>query len=107
MKITHEFYNPLFKRKEMIIVIEKEISPNKTSFAESLAEKLSTKQENIKISRILSHFGSKTFQIHANVYESKDDLDKVELKSKKQRDAEKKVIAEATKVETKPEEKKE
>jgi len=52
--------------------------------------------ENIKIKTIKGSFGSRNFIIVANIYKSKEDMDKLEIKKKKE-----------LKIDKKPEEKQE
>ena len=82
--ILQEKENTLFKRKEIQASVEAEITPNHTDVKKLLSEKFSTKIENIKIKKISGKFGSKTFTIIANIYDSEEDKDKVESKSKKE-----------------------
>jgi len=106
MEIIKEISNPLFKRKEIKATLESEISPSNSEVEKQLAEKFSVPAKNIKIKNILGKFGSKIFTINANIYESADDKETTEPKSKKQRDAEA-PKEEAPKQETKPKEIKE
>ena len=75
--------NPLFKRKEVQIILESEITPTHQDMEKLISEKFSTSAEKIKIKNILGKFGSKTFTINVNIYASKEDKESVELKSKK------------------------
>jgi len=70
--------NPLFNRKEIKAEVEAEITPSLINVKKLISEKLSTSPENIKIKNILGKFGSKTFRITANIYDSKKDKDNVE-----------------------------
>ncbi|MCX6747280.1 MAG: hypothetical protein NTU63_04075 [Candidatus Pacearchaeota archaeon] len=90
-KILEERENPIFKRKELKISIMSNVAPKIQEVESFLSEKLSTQQENIKIKKIKGRFGSYNFVIFANVYASKEDKEKTEPKSKKEKNkAEKK-----------------
>ena len=89
-KILTERENPLFKRKEIEASIEAEVTPSGTDAEKLISEKFSTQLENMKIKKISGKFGSKTFTITANIYNSKEDKDNTEPKSKKDIGAEKK-----------------
>ena len=93
INIIEEKQNPLFDRKEIKAEIEAEITPSREDILKMLSEKFSTKQENIKIKSILGKFGSRIFTIQANIYNSKQEKDKMEIKKKKEIDAEKKLEA--------------
>jgi ribosomal protein S24E len=94
LKIISDIENPLFKRREIEGEIKGEITPSRTDVAKLLSEKFSVPVENIKIRTILGKFGSKIFLINANIYSSKEDKDKIEIKKKK--DAESKQKTEET-----------
>ena len=89
LEITSENENPLFKRKEVQLSLETQITPSKNEVIESLAEKFSTQAENISIKGIHGKFGSNDFTISANIYSTKEDKEKSERKSKKKGDASK------------------
>jgi len=80
--------NPLFNRKEIQISVKADITPSNEEIEKLIADKFSTKIENIKIKKIDGKFGSKTFTITANVYASEEDKNKTEIKTKKQKKAE-------------------
>ena len=83
LEILDETENPLFKRKEIEIVVESEITPKTSDVENFLSEKFSSPVENIKVKKILGKFGSNKFKITANIYQSKQEKDKIEPKSKK------------------------
>ncbi|MFH1801440.1 MAG: hypothetical protein ABH804_01240 [archaeon] len=96
LKITKEKENPLFNRKEIIAEIYSETAPSRESVINLLAEKFSVNPEVIKIKKILGKFGSKTFELSANIYSSKEEKDSIELKKKKEAELEKKSTEEST-----------
>ena len=83
LKITTEKENALFGRKEVAGTIESEITPSRVDTLKTLSEKFKVPEGNIKIKGINGKFGSKTFQIEANIYSSEEEKDKTELKKKK------------------------
>jgi len=83
LNITSEQENPLFNRKEILATVDAEITPKKQEIEQLLTQKFSTQPDSIVIKKILGKFGSKTFQINASVYKSKEDKEKTEPKSKK------------------------
>lgn len=93
-EILKQRENPLFNRKEIEISIETNVAPKISEAEAFIAKELSSNPENVKIKKIKGNFGSQRFIISANIYNSKEDKDKIE-KSKK------------TKKETKVKEKKE
>ena len=90
-KILNEKVNPLFNRKEIQASVESQINPKKQEMKDLLSEKLSVPKENIKIKKISGNFGSKIFNINANIYSSKKDKEflEKEKKSEKQESSEK------------------
>lgn len=84
-QIIKEQENPLFKRKEIVIIVKSEITPSSIQAMEFIAKKLSVDAGAIKIKKIAGKFGAKEFLVTANVYLSKEDLDKTEIKPKEKK----------------------
>ena len=98
LEITQEKENGLFDRKEIQGLISAEIAPKREDVLKVLAERFSVPIEVIKIKGIHGKFGLQEFKLEANIYKSKEDKDQVEIKKKKEIEAEKKA-AEASKAE--------
>ncbi len=90
LKITEEKENKLFNRREIKGSLESNATPSRQDTSKLLAEKFSVPPENIKIKKITGKFGSRTFDIEANIYSSEQEKDSIELKKKKDSRAEKK-----------------
>ncbi len=84
LKITEEKENALVNRKEIKGHIKSEISPSRAEISRLLSEKFSLPIENVRIKEIRGKFGTKIFNIKANIYSSKKDKDEIELKKKKE-----------------------
>ena len=84
LKILEERHNHLFKRKEIRASLDSEITPSRSHILELLSKKFETPKENIKIKGIRGNFGIKNFTIEANIYNSVEEKDMVELKKKKE-----------------------
>lgn len=69
MKITKEFNNKLFGRKEILAEIPAEQTPSKKEVAKMISEKFGKPEENITVKEIRGMFGSKVFGVEAEVYE--------------------------------------
>ena len=87
LKETKKHENPLFNRKEIVVVVESSSSPKITEVAQSLSEKYSSPAENIVVKTIKGNFGSNQFSITANIYSSKEYKDKTEVTARKTRKA--------------------
>ena len=85
-KILEEKENALFKRKEVQFSVEAEITPSREEIQKLISEKFSASDENTKIKKISGKFGSKTFTVSVNIYASKEDKEKTEAKSKKDKE---------------------
>ncbi|GAJ12098.1 unnamed protein product, partial [marine sediment metagenome] len=81
-KILEEKENPLFNRREIKFSISAEITPSHQEVEDFISKKFSTQVEAIKIKGIHGSFGSKTFAINANIYKTREDLEKTEPKQK-------------------------
>jgi len=101
-KILNEKENPLFNRKEIQVSVESQTNPKKQEIKDLLSEKLSVPKENIKIKKIFGNFGSKTFNINANIYSSKKDKEFLEKenegKVKEKHEAQEKTLESQSKV---------
>jgi ribosomal protein S24E len=84
-KIIEEKQNPLFKRKEVKIIVESPVSPTLKEAEKIISEKFSSNEENTKIKTINGKFGRNTFLISANIYSSKEDKEKTEPKAKEKK----------------------
>lgn len=80
INIVQEKENKLFKRKEIVATIEADSVPKVTETIDVLATKLSVPKENIAVGRVWGKFGSKTFEVLASVYDSRDALESIEPK---------------------------
>jgi len=98
-KILKEFKNPVLARREVVFEVESESNPTALHIKKMTGEKFSAQEDTVKINRIKGGFGERIFKVDAHIYHSKKDLDETEVKSKKQRTAEKKAIEEAKKAE--------
>ena len=98
LEITQEKENGLFDRIEVSGILKSEVAPKREDVLKVLAEKFSVPQETIKINGIYGRFGLQEFKLEASIYNSKEEKDKLEIKKKKEIEAEKKQ-AESEKVE--------
>lgn len=89
IEIVRNIGNPLFKRKEIFAWTEENIVPSKSEVEKIFSEKFSVPLENIKIKKIEGRFGTKKFNITAFIYDSKESKERTEIKTRKQRKAEK------------------
>jgi len=84
--ITEEKQNSLFNRKEVKLIIESKATPSKVEAQKIVAGKFTADSEFVAVKKILGKFGRNTFLIIANIYKSKEDKDKGELKPKKKKE---------------------
>jgi len=84
LKIIDEKENLLFKRKEIKMEITREVTPSHAEVEKIISEKFSAPFDLIKIKKISGKFGSKKFEINANIYSSKEEKENTEIKSKKE-----------------------
>lgn len=90
IKIIDDKENKLFNRREILGFVEAEIVPSRAEVLDIISKKFSVPADNIKIKKISGSFGSKKFEISANIYSSKEDRDAIEIKKKKDIELEKK-----------------
>jgi ribosomal protein S24E len=77
--------NPLLNRREVEVTIETNASPKTSEAEEFIAKEFSTTAENVKIKGINGKFGSRNFTVLANIYNSKEEKNKVETRTKKEK----------------------
>jgi len=97
IKIIKETKNLLFPRTEVIAEVEENVVPTKEEVLEALSVNYKVDKESIKVMTIKGKFGLKVFEIIAHVYSSVDDKDRIEVKTKQEKEAEEKVKEEAKK----------
>jgi ribosomal protein S24E len=106
MKILEDKNNELLKRREIKLVVDAAKNPSIQEAAKIIADQFKVAaEENIKVNVVKGKFGRKTFLISASIYESKDDKEKTEVITRKQRAA--KQAGKGEKKEENKEEKKE
>jgi ribosomal protein S24E len=103
IKDVHETKNLVFDRKELQAKIISETAPSNKELITFLSKKLSVPEEGIKLKGIHGKFGSKEFKINANIYKSKEDRNKIEIKTKQEAENEKKEADASKKTEEKEE----
>ena len=93
LKILHEVHNPLFKRKEVQGTVKANVPPSRLEVAKFLSEKYSVPSTAVKVLDIKGNFGVREFKVRANIYSTKEESDKIELMSKKEKEIEAKSLA--------------
>jgi len=81
-KIISHGENLLFGRKEILAETESNSVPKKSDVEKFFSEKFSSPVENVAVKKIAGKFGTKVFQIGVFIYDSKDNKDHVEIKTK-------------------------
>jgi ribosomal protein S24E len=89
LKIIQEKENPLLNRKEIKILIESKITPSYKETRKILSENFKINKDNIKINSIKGKYGLSEFIVNINLYKTKEDKESIEIKSKKEIEAEK------------------
>lgn len=102
MKVIEDKQNEFFKRKEVKVIVGAGKNPSTPEASKLIADEFKASEENIAIQSVKGKFGRNTFLIVANIYNSKEDKEKMAFKTRKQRKQESK-----GKIEAKQEEQKE
>ena len=86
MKISNKVAQPLLSRTELVGTISFDAAtPSRSDVRKKLAESLKSDESLIMVRDIATAFGSKSANITAHVYKSKEDLAKFESKTVLQR----------------------
>jgi len=98
IKKISEVENPLFSRKEFHFEIISQAVPSHEEVKALLKEKFSFDSELLRIKSIKGKFGKQVFDIHVNLYGSKEEFKRIVKKTKQELEKEKKKIEEEAKV---------
>jgi len=86
MKKIRETQFPLLNRTEVVYEIEhaKQATPKKELIKKQIADELKTDEGLVKLSKVISHFGLTKIRVIAEIYNTKEDLQRLIKKNKKQ-----------------------
>lgn len=108
MEITSKKEAPLLSRLEIGAEIGFESStPSNKDVLKEIGSKLKVEESLIRIKSIYTNFGRKKAKVSAYIYSSKENMEKIEGKPRKQRRLEKEAALKAKQGEAAQEEKKE
>ena len=99
----NDFENKLLKRREIEIVVESESNPGFKSSKEIIVKQFKVPEDTVIVKNVKSEFGRHDFVVDAMIYDSKEDLEKLEGKQVEKKEE---APAEEAKVEEKPVEEK-
>jgi small subunit ribosomal protein S24e len=85
LKIVDKKENKLFNRREVIAEVHEKTIPSKQQVRDKLSALLNTKPESIAVTTTKSKFGSPKAQIFARVYDTPEELKKLEPKYVRER----------------------
>jgi len=85
MEIIEDKQNPLLKRREVKIIIEADKNPGKQDASKIISKQFKAEEESIAIKTIKGGFGRNTFLLAANIYNSKEDRQKIESEPKRKK----------------------
>lgn len=77
MKMTFETKNDLFNRRELIIEVDSDTNIGFDEAKKRISEKFGVSEETVQVNNIYGSFGKHQFIIKADIYDSKEDLDKM------------------------------
>lgn len=88
MKKIKETYFPLLNRKEVVFEIEHagKPTPKKDDIKKKIADDLKADVETVSLQKVINHFGSTKTKVIAEIYDTKEDLQKLIKKTKKNKD---------------------
>jgi len=99
INVIQEKANPLFSRKEVHVTVADSLTPSLTDARKIVAEQFSVDENLVRVRTVDSRFGSQTFTIIADIYDSLEEFNRIVKKTKQEVDAEKKAEAEAREAE--------
>lgn len=87
MEIIENKQNPFLKRREIKIIVEAVKNPTMQEAVKMVVEQFKAVEDSITIKKIKGKFGRKTFLVEANIYNNKEDKEKIEAKPKVKKQA--------------------
>lgn len=99
MEILSQLRNEIFKRNHVKLLVDAGKNPTLNEASEIVAKEFNAGKEKISIQNVKGKFGRDTFLISAFIYDSEEEKNSIEPKSKKQLEAEAKAEEEAKKAE--------
>jgi ribosomal protein S24E len=90
VKVIEEKQNPLFKRKEVSLEVTQETVPSNDEARKIVCSEFKCDNSLVRIRKIDSKFGSSCFNVIADIYDSKEEFDRIVKKTKQEVEAEKK-----------------
>ena len=86
MKKIKETSFPLLSRKEVVYEIDHagQATPKKDIIKKQIADETKASEDLVKISKVTSNFGLSKIRVIAEIYSTKEDLQKLIKKTKKQ-----------------------
>lgn len=82
MEIITDFRNDLLKRREIEASLEADSNPGFEFVKEKLSEELKVAADNLVVRAVRGKFGSNEFLVETFVYDTVEDLKKIEPKQK-------------------------
>jgi len=87
MEIIEDLDNEVLKRKQVKVIVEAEKNPTINEAMDIISREFKVDKDKIVIKLVKGKFGRKTFLIHAFIYNSKEDKEKIEPKKKVKEEA--------------------
>ena len=97
METSKNIKNDLLKRNEISFILEADKNPSFDEMRKKISEDFKKKEETIDVYGVRGSFGSNKFKVQANIYNTKEDLDKAVQLTQKQRGEIKKASEDAKK----------
>ena len=85
MEVIKEFRNNLLKRIEVEVSKAYDKNPGLEKAKQDVAVKFKVLPERVYVKNVLSSFGSNNFVIDSFIYDSSDDMNKIQIKNKKKK----------------------
>ncbi|MDP4039585.1 MAG: hypothetical protein Q8P57_03330 [Candidatus Pacearchaeota archaeon] len=85
MKVIKEFRNDLLKRNEIEVAKNYESNPGFEKVMAEVSSQFKSDADRISIKKISNGFGSNEFIINLLIYDSSDDLKRIETRNRKKK----------------------
>jgi ribosomal protein S24E len=77
--------NDLLKRREVQMVMQSDTNPGFDGAKKKIMEEFKASDEDVVVKFVKGHYGRRDFLIEAFIYDSKEDLEKIEPRKKEKK----------------------
>ena len=86
METRKDFSNNLLKRRELVVILNKDSNPGFEIVKKEVARKFKADEGLVVLKNVKGEFGSGEFRVDAFIYEDKESMERIEPKKKEKKE---------------------